>query len=370
MSKIKDKITTVGDRVTDKLPDKLKRGKKEEQQQATRITNDTVAEHRKKILADGHKFKYPFQYAKHKIIINTVIVVVITTIAFGSWMWFMLYNKQATGDFFYNAAKILPLPVANVDGQNVSYADYLRRTRSVIFYKENQEKVDFSTQDGLRELDYLKRKELDKAERAAYASKIAKAKNITVSDKELDTAIDNNLKTGNGEVMTRDDYESHVLQRYFGWTMGDYRAELRNQLLERKVAFAVDSVAKDKIAKAEERLKAGDDFATVVSEMSDDEATREIGGGVIAQTGDADPNGLVVAARDLGDNATSGIIQGVDGYYIVRLISKTDDETKYLVIKVALKQFDSDFSKLRKNGKIKEYIKVPEADNAENAEKL
>ncbi|MDR1970221.1 MAG: SurA N-terminal domain-containing protein [Candidatus Nomurabacteria bacterium] len=365
MDKIKEKVATVSEKITDKLPDKLKRSKDEET--PAKVTNDTVGEHREKILAGGRKFKYPFQYAKHKIIINTIIVVIITMIAFGSFLWYMLYQKQVTGDFFYATTKILPLPVANVDGQNVSYADYLRRVRSAVFYKENHEKVDFSTEDGRRELDYLKRDELNKAERMAYAIKIAKTKGITVSDAELDTEINNNLKASNGDAMTRADYENYVLKRYFGWTMSDYQAELRNQLLERKVAFAIDIEAKDKIAKAEARLKAGDDFETVVREMSDDEATRENGGGVIAQTGDADPNGLIAIVRGLDKNAISGIIQGVDGYYLVKLVSKTDSETKYLMVKVALKQFNSDFNKLREAGKIKEYIKVSKQDDIDKS---
>ncbi|MCL2280981.1 SurA N-terminal domain-containing protein [Candidatus Saccharibacteria bacterium] len=363
MSKVKERVTMVGQKITNKLPDKLKRNRKKEP--PARITNDTVSEHREKILADGRKFKYPFQYTKHKIIVNTIIVVIITIISFGGWLWYMLYQKQATSDFFYSAAKILSLPVANVDGQSVSYADYLRRVRSAIFYKENHEKVNFDTQNDQQELNYLKREELNKAERMAYATKIAKSKDITVSNKEVDTEIDANLKTSSGETMTRSDFENYVLKRFYGWTMSDYRTELQNQLLERKVAFAVDTAARNKIAEVETRLKAGDDFGTVAREMSDDEITREIGGGVSAQVGDTDPNGLIVVARGLNSGVVSGIIQGVDGYYIVKLNSKTDDSTKYLMIKVTLKRFNDDFNELRRAGKIKEYIKIPKFDDAE-----
>ncbi|MCL2174099.1 SurA N-terminal domain-containing protein [Candidatus Saccharibacteria bacterium] len=358
MNKVKEKVVTVGEKITDKLPDKLRRNR--HKKPPARITSDTVEEHREKVLASGRKFKYPLQYTKHKIIINTIIVVIVTMIAFGGWLWYMLYPRQATSDFFYSATKILSLPVANVDGQKVPYADYLRRMRSAIFYKENHEKVDFSTNDGRRELNYLKRDELNKAERVAYATKIAKSKNLTISDEEINAEVDKDLRDSNGETMTPTEYENYVLQRYFGWTTADYRAELKNQLLERKVAFAVDTAAKAKITEAAARLQAGDDFATVAREMSDDDITREVGGGVSAQTGDADPNGLVAIARELGDNAISDVIQGVDGYYIVKLGSKTDDTTNYLMIKVVLRQFNDDFNKLRKAGKIKEYIKVPE----------
>ena len=41
---------------------------------ASRITNETVAEHREKVLAGGRKFKYPLQYQRHKLIVNTLII--------------------------------------------------------------------------------------------------------------------------------------------------------------------------------------------------------------------------------------------------------------------------------------------------------
>ena len=53
---------------------KLKRNKKQKASSAGRITNETIAEHRERILAGGRKFKYPIQYNKHKLIINTMII--------------------------------------------------------------------------------------------------------------------------------------------------------------------------------------------------------------------------------------------------------------------------------------------------------
>ena len=53
-----------------KLTAKLRRQKPEEEK-PSRITNETVAEHREQILAGGRKFKYPVQYAKHKLVLNS-----------------------------------------------------------------------------------------------------------------------------------------------------------------------------------------------------------------------------------------------------------------------------------------------------------
>ena len=72
--------------------------------------------------------------------------------------------------------------------------------------------------------------------------------------------------------MSQNDYESNVLKQYFGWTIDEYKAVLADRLLEKKVSFAIDTTAKDKINKVKQRLDNGDDFATVAQEMSDDEA--------------------------------------------------------------------------------------------------
>ena len=52
----------------------LPRKKKEAEKLPTRITNDTVAEHREKVLAGGRKLKYPLQYTRRKLVRNTILI--------------------------------------------------------------------------------------------------------------------------------------------------------------------------------------------------------------------------------------------------------------------------------------------------------
>ncbi len=342
-------------KLTDKLPKSLKKDKP----LPAKITNDTIAEHREKILADGRKFKYPVQYSKHKILINAIIVSIVVLICFSVWSWVMLYRNQMTNDFFYSMTKALPVPVADVDGEMVPYQDYLRYVRSDIFYMKNQGKVDLQSDDGKSELDHHKRKELDNVEKLAYARKLARAKNITVSNEEIEKALDASLKSKKGATMSRSDYENNVLQQYFGWTLDEYRAVLADRLLEQKVSFAVDSTAKQKVEQVKSRLDQGDDFATVAREMSDDEATKGNGGGMSADINDLDSNVYISTARNLEPGQISDIIKGVEAYYLVKLDSKTEENVNFLLIKVNLTKFDSDFSALVKSGKVKEFIDVP-----------
>ena len=353
MADAKHKLT---DKLADKIPKSLKKGSKTP---STKITNETIAEHREQILAGGRKFKYPVQYSKHKILINAIIVSVVALVLFSIWSWVMLYRNQATSDFFYSMTKVLPVPVANVNGENVPYQDYLRYVRSDIFYMNKQQKIDLVSDDGKSELEYHKRKELDNVEKIAYARKLAREKNITVSDKEIEDALNNSLKSKDGTAMSRSDYENSTLQPYFGWTIDEYKAALGDQLLKQKVSFAVDTAAKDKIAKVKSRLDKGEDFAAVAREMSDDAATKENGGGMSANVDDLDSNVYIATARKLEPGKISGVIEGVSAYYIVKLDSKTDSKVNLLLIKVSLTKFDKDFSALVKANKIKEFIDVP-----------
>src|SRR5680860_1756935 len=100
----------------------------------TRITSETIEQHREHILAGGRKFKYPIQYARHKLVINAIIISVVTIVIVLAVGWWQLYPGQNTSDFMYRVTRILPVPVANVDGQPVLYSDYLMRYLSQVHY--------------------------------------------------------------------------------------------------------------------------------------------------------------------------------------------------------------------------------------------
>jgi hypothetical protein len=71
-----------------KLPGKKK------QESPSRITNDTVAEHRERILAGGRRFKYPVQYSRHKLVINAVVISLVTLLVLLLVGWWQLYLAQ------------------------------------------------------------------------------------------------------------------------------------------------------------------------------------------------------------------------------------------------------------------------------------
>jgi hypothetical protein len=327
------------------------------QSQVSRITNETVAEHREKILAGGRRFKYPIQYSRHKLVINSILIGIGALAISGVAVWWQLYSVQNTSELAYRITQLLPLPVASVDGELAKYSDYLLRYRSSIYFLSQQE-TDTSLVgvDGQRQINFIKRRELDKVLFGAYVNKVARELSLSVSSNEVNDFINKDLAN---KSVSLDAYEATVLRRYYNWSLDEYRGVVASRLLERKVSFEVDDKAKAKISSIKQQLDGGGDFAQIASQQSDDIATKASGGLVgTVPLNNQDPNGLVAACTKMAKNTVSGILHGSDGYYIVKLNDKSDVNIQYSMIKVTLSELASRYEAVKKAGKIHEYIPV------------
>lgn len=323
----------------------------------SRITNDTVAEHREQVLAGGRRFKYPVQYSKHKLVINSLLLILGALVLVTLAGWWQLYKAQNYSRFMYRVTQLVPVPVASVDGSLVRYSDYLQRLTSSIYYLQMQNQININSADGKRQVEFTKRKELDSAIFDQYVRKVAADKKITVSAKEVDDFIQREIL--DSKAISIRSYEQTVLRKIFNWSLDEYKSFVQSQLLKRKVGFAIDSAARAKIQSIETQLKSGADFAAVARQSSDDTITKANGGDVPSlPITTQDTSGLVATARKLEPGQISQVIEGADGYYIIKLKSKTADTIQYAQIKVNLTALNNDFEKVKSAGKIKEYISV------------
>ena len=363
-----------------KLESKLPKSKKAPT--SLRITNDNISEHREDILAKGRKLKYPMQYSKKRLIVISIVVVVTAVTTFGLWLNNALYKQQQTGDFFFSVTKILPLNVASVDGQPVRYQDYLRRLRADVHYYLNHEHRSFNSDEGEVELNYHKRKDLDVAEKAAYVEYLAEQNDISVSMDEVDAEIAA-MREANGET---EEGLISTLESYYGWSMSDYRLTTHDQMLEQAVSYAIDNEAKETADEVLERLQAGADFSVVAGNGTSGDTTQQTGsvssaqtlpnvqngGTITAKTTDQDPTGVVQAVSKLsvGELTEVGKMRSnnTNYYYIARLDAKDGEDIQYSLILIKLTKLDDDFAKLRADGKIEEYISVPESDEFDTDE--
>ena len=340
-----------------KLISKITR-KKAPDQSPLRITNDTVAQHREKVLAGGRRFKYPVQYARHHLVRNAIIISVVAVILLLTFGWWRLYIVQDTSTFIYRVTRVLPLPVAVVDGQDVAYSDYLMKYRSSIHYLEQKEQVNLNTDDGKRQADFIKEQAMQDSIADAYAKKLAKDNKITVSDVELETFLKQQRQSSDGEV-SQQTYDA-VIKDYYDWSPDEYRLTTSNKLLRQKVAYAIDSDAsalKENIANS---IKQSSDLKSLTDKISSVNGLKPTYGksGWVPKSNQ--DGGLSLAALELKTGQVSDAIKSStgDGYYFVKLVGLNDTQINYEYIQVALTKFDNNLEAIKKAGKINRYISV------------
>ena len=347
-----------------KLVNKLRNRKKTPP--PSRITSDTIDQHREHILAGGRKFKYPIQYSRHKLIYNAIIIsvsVIIIALIFG---WWQLYPQQNTSEFMYRVTKILPVPVANVDGQPVLYSDYLMKYLSQVHYLVNIERVNIKTDNGKRQIDYIKQQSMQGVIADAYALKLSKNLGVSVSKSEIDASIRDQRKTSDGTETTKQAYDAITLD-YYNWSPDEYSHVTKSGLVRQKVMYAMDKDALKTANSVSDALKKDPqadlkNLATTTITKADAKATYGSSGWVPNTNQDG---GLTVEAAKLKKSEISSVIKSTldKGFYVIRLIDTKDDQVKYEYINIPLTAFTKSLENLKKSGKISEYISIPKSIN-------
>lgn len=348
----------------------LKRKKKNQINQdtaPTRITNETVAEHREQILAGGRRFKYPHQYARHKLVFNAILISFVSLLVLIAFGWWQLYVTQNSSNFFYRVTRIIPVPVASVDGSYVRFSDYLMMLSGSRHYLEQSERVDLNSPDGQRQLDYMKRKALDSAVADAYAEKVATEKGIQVSDDEVNKVIQSSLNTVTGKI-SQEVYNDSTYST-LGYTPDEYKHIIKQSLIRQKVAYALDEKAlavkntAEKMIAAKKSIKLSE-LATALQAKA---YKVQVGNsGLVPKTNH--DGGLTQAALALKPGQLSSFIRSTkgDGYYVVQLVKATDTQLSYNFLRIPLTQFDEQLATLKKNHKVNEFITVKQVTSTVN----
>ncbi|HSX43991.1 MAG TPA: SurA N-terminal domain-containing protein [Candidatus Saccharimonadales bacterium] len=248
----------------------------EKAESAPRITNETVAEHREKVIGSARKYIYPLQHSKHRIVLISTSLFIAAVVFFFSYSVIALYRLQSTSTFLYRVTQVLPLPVAKAGKNYVAYENYLFELRHYMHYYQTQQKLDFKSESGRQQLADFKKRALDDVVNAAYVKELAASHHISVTDKEVNDEIA--IVRAQNRLGGSDRVFEDVLKDYWGWSVDDFKRELRQQLLAQKVLSVLDTVTTSKADKAFGELKVGGDFGAIAKKYSDDGSTKDIGG--------------------------------------------------------------------------------------------
>ena len=338
------------------LKKKILKKSNTQETQVAKITNTTLEEQRKEILNKGKKFKYPVQYSKNRLVGNALIIALVILITGLGLLWYQLYKAQNTGEFIYRFTTVIPFPVANVDGENALYRDYLMEYRANMQIA-NAKKDEIESANNVKALSVLnKNKAMKNAIANAYAQKKAREMGISVSEKEIDEAFDAQRKTQNTELTESALYK--IAADNYGLSPSEYRRMfIELPLLRRKVTAEIDKNAANTRDEVVKYLNDNsNDFSKAAEQFGDKIEYNKPG--KVRKTNIDGGRSKVASQLNVGEVSKPFISNAGDGYYIVKLIEKSDNEISYESIKIKFTEFNSQLEKLEKEGKVKKYIKV------------
>ena len=324
-----------------------------------RITNETVAEHREAVLSGARKYIYPLQHSKRRIVRISISLLVLAVLTFFTYCGIGLYNLQLTSGFIYDVTRVIPFPVAKAGPLFVGYESYLFELRRNMHYYETQQRTNFATRDGKVQLQRLKQQAMNEVLTAAYTKQLAIKDQVSVSDQEVDAEVllvRNQNRLGSSDRVFKD-----VLNEFWGWSVDDFKRELKQQLLQQKVATKLDTVTQNRAASVLQQLQGGADFATLAAQSSDDAATRATGGAypdVIKRTDHNIAPHVTDELFKLKAGQISGIINTGYTLEIVKVIDVSGSNVHAAHVQFNFNDINTFVNPLKEQHKPQHYVKV------------
>ena len=328
-----------------------------------RITNETVAAHREEVLGSARKYIYPLQHSKHRIVLISTALFIMSIVVFFTYSTLALYKFQSSSTFLYRVTQVIPFPIARTGSRFVAYENYLFELRHYKHYYENQLDTDFNDPKNAPQLADFKQRALDKVINDAYVKELAKQHNITVGDQEVGdqiTLVRNQNRLGGDDKVFED-----VLKDYWGWSVADFKRSLRQELLAQKVASVLDTNTQAKANAALGEVKAGADFAALAKVYSDDIKTKDAGGefGYLIDRTDRNLSATTTDALfKLKPGGTSDIVNAGYALQILKNIETVGDKIRGAQILLTFKDINTYVDEVAGKKPPTRYIRLPQVD--------
>lgn len=324
-----------------------------------RITNETVAEHREEVLSSARKYIYPLQHSPHRVIIISLSLLVAVLIAFVTYCLLALYRFQSSSTFIYRITQVIPFPIAKAGPRYVSYENYLFELRHYMHYYQTQQRIDFNSESGKQQLAEFRQRAMNRVIDYAYIKEIAEKHRISITNAELDDAI--RLVRDQNRLGSNDQVFEDVLREFWGWSVSDFKRELRQQMLAQKVVATLDTATQQKAKEAAERLQHGGDFAAVAKQYSDDPVSKNNGGNYGFTISQSDRNlspQVIDALYKLQVGQVSEVINTGSGLEIIKLLQKDGTQVQAAHIVVNFKSMDTYIGPMRAEDKPNQFIRL------------
>ena len=315
--------------------------------EAPKINQSTISDHRENVLSNARKYIYPLAHSRKRIVTISLSIFAGVVLLFSLFVYLELYQFNSTSQFMYAVTKIVPLPVASVNNNLVSYNSYLFQLRRYIHYYENQQNVNFSTKSGIAQLKRYMQLSMSMAIDNTLVKQLAQKYDISVSQNQAMARL-NLLKSQNRLGANQTEFNT-VLSQFWGWNQQDFLRELSDEILTSEVLAKLNVGAYNLATTILAKLSNGVPFGQLASQYSEDKLTSQNSGvynGFITLN---DPNVSPLITQELFKlqvGQYSGIINTGSSLEIVQLMSKTANQVKAAHIVLYLNGINSYIPKI------------------------
>jgi hypothetical protein len=321
------------------------------------ITSENIHKHRKAILKNGRKFKFPVQYLQHRVIINTVIIGLTVVIMIAGVSWWQLYHMHNSGDAIYGITRILPINVARISGHPVRFSDYLALFRSSVSVIEQQEGELPNTEETAKRLAGLRCEAMNTALANGLAMGMAREMGIVVTDEEIaDYLVEQRNITG-AEVSEAS--FSRIIRDNYNLSLTEYkRLFIELPLIRSRVAIAVDHIAQETLQEITRLRGEGRTLREISEELGDRVLLQDSGEGEVSILNLDGGRAMTAYSMEAGEVSNPFLSRAGNAYFVVQTLTKSSGRVSWESLTIHLTIFEHMFDQIMNEGRFEEFVTI------------
>ena len=286
-----------------------------------------------------------------------LIGVLAAVVLFIALMGLGIYQYRWEDDFTHKVSKVIPYPALVVNGDLVSYNTYLKHLNILKKYEHDFKNVDFTTDEGKKELESIRKDTVSRLVETAIIRKEAKRLDVYLDEEELNQGYDELIKSQGGEQTFVE-----VLDKYYGISKEAFKNDIyKDRLIRQKLMekYQTDeSLSEEARKQAEEILakaKAGEDFATLAKTYSQDSTASEGGDLGLFEKGKMLPEFENVAfAMKVGE--ISDLVRTIYGYHIIKVTEIKGEQVRSSHILIKTVDFQTWLDEAVENASVRSLV--------------